>query len=171
MSVAFPLASYVLRPTGGYGRSTRSSSGSGSWLACEGAGTGFRVPCCSLPAAPLQPESPREVAAARNAEGARLARTRTTTLMSCRAASFQRPPLGAEHEEPLRASGSELWVGGSPAPHCSPQHGTAGLWLARLGQRRHKGRGNASQQFCPVWPIWKAKNSFFRVFNICVAKN
>ena len=51
--------------------------------------------------------------------------------------------LGAEHEE--RASGAELWVGGSLAPLCDPQHGTivlhgAGLWLARSGQRRHKGR-------------------------------
>ena len=53
--------------------------------------------------------------------------------------------LGAEHEEPLRASGAELWVGGSLAPLCDPQHGTivrhgAGLGLARSGQRRHKGR-------------------------------
>ena len=53
--------------------------------------------------------------------------------------------LGAEHEEPLRASGAELWVGGSLAPLCNPQHGTivrhgAGLWLARSGQRRHKGQ-------------------------------
>ena len=29
--------------------------------------------------------------------------------------------LGAEHEEPLRASAAELWVGGSPAPLCNPQ--------------------------------------------------
>ena len=43
--------------------------------------------------------------------------------------------LGAEHEEPLRASGAELRVGGSFAPLCNLQHGTivrhgAGLWLA-----------------------------------------
>ena len=57
------------------------------------------------------------------------------------------PPayLGAEHEEPRRASGAELWVGGSLAPLCNPQRGTivrhgAGLWLARSGQQRHKGR-------------------------------
>ena len=57
------------------------------------------------------------------------------------------PPtyLGAEHEEPLRTSRAELWVGGSLAPLGNSQHGAvvrrrAGLRLARSGQRRHKGR-------------------------------
>ena len=57
--------------------------------------------------------------------------------------------LGAEHEEPLRASAAELWVGGSLAPLCNPKRGAVvRLSLARSGQWRHTGRRSPNHGVC-----------------------